>query len=239
MQTEELVVGPQKPNDRGFSLALAQRVPPTWRITDDRGRPIPLSLAGQVLHFGRVYKVCVEPFSEGGPVPSVRLVSRPSWVMPVDVAGSAEKHGQQYGFIAFRVRRQTSWLWFYYWLREIHSDTIEIEATTTSDENTDRRVVFCPVVARSRWLLSLIMLAIFGAIVFAGLELIVKEGIAMVSAKLTTGETVEAPDISWPWFVLGAIVSPAWAFVANVVHLAGRSRELQAGFRRRWPGVGG
>jgi hypothetical protein len=237
MRTEELIQPKQRPDAAGVSPALVERVPPDWRLTDEHGRPVSLSLAGYVLHFGRTYKLMVAPFAEGGPVPEVRLSCRPTWVVAVDGPPTEQKHGRQFAGVSFKVRRQTSWLKFYYWLWEIYTDPIEFEASTPSLDKPDRRVVSPPVVARSRWLVSLIALAIVGAIFFALIQVAAKQCVDLVSAELTAAAPPDGWRISWGLIVSGAIISPVLAFGYVVYSLGARRRELMKEFRRRWPRV--
>jgi hypothetical protein len=238
MRTEELVQSRQRANGPGVSPALADRVPPRWGIKDEHNKAVSLSRAGFVLHFGRTYELWIYPYAEGDPLPEIRLASRPNWVVKVSEARTVEEKGQRFVSLTFEVRRQTSLLWFYYWPREIYSTTLEIEIVTRSPAGANCCKVFCPVLARSRWILQLVLLATFGAMLFAAAELILQQGLHAIYVFFTTGEMANPWPIPWGGLVFGAILSPGIAFALNILHIITRSRELRREFCDRWPTVG-
>src|SRR5581483_8921636 len=80
MQTEELIRREPPRDVRAVSAALQELAPPAWHLTTGKGKPVPLSSAGYVLHFRQSYRIHVEGAVDGGPVPELRLVSVPSFV---------------------------------------------------------------------------------------------------------------------------------------------------------------
>jgi hypothetical protein len=238
MRTEELVRARQRLNGLGVSLALEDRVPPKWGIFDERGEPTSLSSAGYVLHFGHTYELRVAPSAEGERLPDIRLASRPNWVIPVGEARIVEEKGQRYVSLAFEVRRQTSWVWLYYIPREIYSTGLDIEFSNPSSNGSTWIKVVCPVLARSRWLIQLILLGTLGAMLFAVGDLLLHHGVRAIYELVTTGEMADPWPIPWIGLVIGGILSPAIALLGNIMHMHSRSRQLQKEFRQRWPTAG-
>jgi hypothetical protein len=245
MRTEDLARPAQRPDSNGPSAALLEHTPPLWYIIDDRDRSVALSLAGSVLHFSRTYKLCVGPITEDSdaasdecaPLPTLRWTSRPTWIEALAGPPTVTKHGKLLACLSFRVRRQLGWWMVYRWLWEIHTDSFEVETAVMGHTDQQRRLVRCPLVARSRWLLSLVLLAVVGAAAFALGELVVRQGVQVLMALATTGAPSNPWQFSWFWPTLGAVASPVLAFANTLWHLTCRSRALQVEFRQRWPTV--
>ena len=148
--------------------ALADRALSNWRLTDERGRPVALSLAGGVLHFGHAYQLQVGPFEAGGPLPEVRLTSQLPWLVQVDGSPVATKHGREYAFLHLQVRRQLGLWKLWEWPLEWYAGDLHFECSVTGPEGTDCRAAVCPIVARTRWHAGVLFLLVLGLVVGVG-----------------------------------------------------------------------
>jgi hypothetical protein len=239
MRTEDLVTGPGTAGLGTLSAALSERTAPGWRVVDARDRPVALSLAGHVLHFGGTYQLWVDPLPDGATAAEVLVTNRPVWLVEGNGPHVLTQPGQQGICVRFHVQRQVSWLWCWQWLREIHCQDVELHVAAATPLGPQRHTLSCPLVARSRWWVGLILLAIFGAALFGLGEVVIRQLAQWMSALVTAGTAPDGLQFSWFWPTLGAVISPAWAYVLTLVHLKTRSRELRRRFRLRWPTAGG
>src|SRR5437016_1639532 len=139
MRTEQLV-RPDRPRDAHcVSTALEDQTPPAWRLVSSKGKPVMLSSAGFVLHYGQIYQLRVASVSEKEPAPEVHLVSTPPFIERQDGPRTLARHGREFACLSFQVHREIGWLRYYKAPTEILAGDLEIECT--SGEGDERRRV--------------------------------------------------------------------------------------------------
>jgi hypothetical protein len=236
VQTEELVRREQPHDVHGVSPALLELAAPAWQLVNDKGKPVPLSSAGYVLHFGKTYRIRLTALSEEGAPPNVRLISVPPFVQRFVGEAEAAKHGQSTGSVSFRV--QSEWLRLMKVLAGIRYGDLEIECT--SGEPPQRIEFVCPVVARVRWglgiVLSLALWALLG-LLYGRLESLGKQLLAQGPAQVSNVDNwwaVLPPDLRiWLWLLGLAALYPLATLGWHIYSLRRRSAELEARYQRR------
>lgn len=241
MRTEALVKSERPTDPHEVSPALQERIPAVWRLTDSWGKPVPLSLAGHVLHFGRSYQLRFGAPSEGEPLPTVRLATWPAFVEPLEQPQTISKHGHEYRCLPFRVRRQSSWLTIFKWPYEVLNGDLKVECICGEPTDPHPPLLTCPVVARTPWGLGLILLLVMGAL----LGWLIGQ-IQIIGRDLLIKENWPGPDLAawwlglqagprfWLWPVVLAVLNPLCCLVSNILHLSYRRHQLEARYRERY-----
>jgi hypothetical protein len=234
MRTEELQRSRRGADTRGVSPALQDRLPSHWLMTDGNGKPAPLSAAGYVVHFGRTYRLGV---AGQGPPPEVRLVSLPPFLKRQPGSETFRRHGREYRCQTFRVRREGGWASFFKWPYEIRVGDLEVECSPPAGSPGSPASYTCPVVARTRWGVGIVVLLIVGYI--AGW---------LLQQSLNVGTDCWRRGV-WPWDALGdwwaaleanprfwlvplaiAVLNPVACLATHLYWLWRRSAELEARF---------
>ncbi len=240
MRTEQLVHR-DKPRDRdSVSPALQEVNPPSWHLTDSRGRPVHLSSAGYVLHFGRAYQLRVALPEDGTPL-ELHVVSRPAFVQTAQEQQVAAKHGRQYRCLPFTVRRTSNWHKFFHWPYEVLVGELDVECLGGDRAASSPVLLTCPVVARTPWTIGIVMLLVAGALVgwLAGqFEILARGGWAQgqwpPEGFWEWWRELQSNPRFWLWPLALAVANPLLALGSNVYHLWQRSRELERQYRDRW-----
>ncbi len=241
MQTEELVRREPPRDVRSVSSALLDLAPPDWQLTSSKGKPVALSSAGYVLHFGQAYQVRVA-VPDGAELPEVRLVGAPSFIARPEGSETIHKHGRRLGGLTFRVHRD---LWrFIKGPAGIRCGDLDIECTF--GEGMDRRRVEfrCPVIVRIRWGLGIILLLFLWAfltLLFSRLESAGKELLSQGPwqfHRMDWGAAVALDLRAWLWLAGIAALAPVGALAWHIYRLWRRSGELETRYQTRMTHAG-
>lgn len=227
MQTEDLIRGSRAADARGVSPALQALAPPPYRVTDARGRVVPLSSAGLVLYFGRKYRLHVDDDE------------KPRWLTVPYFAERLDAAPPHDGALRFFVRRQSGWLRLFKWPYEMAFGAIE--AQCIRDEKLID--ISFPVVARTAWSIGIVLLLSAGAV--AGWLL--GQGQSFISEAWKQGAfpslswedwwpALRSHPYFWVWPASLAALNPVLAFASHCWRLWFRSQQLEAEFRQRYQG---
>src|SRR5581483_11647396 len=232
MRTEPIVRPKVLRQRDGVSLALQEVSPPPWQLTDARGRPVHLSSAGYVLHFGRTYHLRVA-LPEGATAPDLRVVSRPAFLHPAREPHVLAKHGKEYYLLPFTARRELNWHKFFQWPYEVRVGDLEVECGGGDPAAPRRAVLACPVVARTPWTAGIIMLLAAGALLgwlVGQLELLARggwdHGRWPPEGLWEWWRELQGNPRFWLWPLALAVANPLLALGSNAYHLWQRSRQL-------------
>lgn len=230
MRTEQLVRQDRPRDVHRVSTALEDWTPPAWHLVTSKGKPAALSSAGFVLHFGHTYQLRVAG-SESGPAPEVHLVRVPPFIERQDGPATVSRHGQEFACMSFRVHREAGWLRFYQAPTELLFGDLELEWEAGAGAER-RRVPFgCPVVARTRWTVGIIILLSAWAL----LTWLIGQLQHAAAVVVTRGELpLESNPRFWLWPLLLAGSYPLYVLVLHIGRLRQRSEELEARYLRRY-----
>jgi len=239
MQTEELARRHRPRETHGVSPALEDLAPPPWHLTDSRGRPVSLSSAGYVLIFGNSYELWVGPVSEAD-MPEIRMAVRPTFVTPPTGPEAITKHGQSYRRLSFRVQPAFSWWRVIKAPYEILGDDLEVECRVASGSERQPSKFLCPLVARKRWTVGILVLVLMG-----GLAGWIINQLGHLAALLMTPGTASLPDPAqllamaqegpraWLASMGAAGANVLLALWSNFSQLRQRSQALEQRYRDR------
>lgn len=238
MQTEELRRSGSGQVSGAASPALQDRLPADWLLTDIKGRPVPLSTAGQVLYFRRSYRLWVAGY---GPPPELRPISVPPFLKRQPGPDTAQRHGREYRCLTYRVEPEYGLLSFFRQPYEVRSGDWEMECCPAAGAEGSRTVFVCPVVARAAWSTGIVFLLVFGYL--AGWLL--QQGLDVTGDCLRRGvwpwEDVPTAWAANPRFwltpILFALLNPLLCVATNLYYLRQRSAELAARFRAQYPSL--
>jgi hypothetical protein len=211
------------------STALEDQAPPSWELFATKGKPVTLSSAGFVLHFGQTYQLRVAAFAEGESVAEIHLISSPPFISRTEGSHTVARHGRDFVCLTFQVHREIGWLRLYKAPAEIRFGDLRIECRGKAG---DARVQFdCPVVARTRWSIGIIILLSFWAV----LTWLLGQVEHLASEWFIRGElSWQSNPRFWLWPLLLAGVYPLAVMVSHVGRLRQRSQELEARYLGRY-----
>jgi hypothetical protein len=234
MKTEEIqrTVRGRDPNE--VSRALQELTPLSCAIVDRRGRPVPLSAAGYVLHFGVSYHLRLRlPFPDEE-IHNVRIINPPAFLKVEPELRERDDQGRPVRSIPFKVSLD---LWTH--LRKLgiglYSDELEIVQYFRPGLFREAPPFFCPIVVRPRWMV--VVVAVLLGIVFILLEKLVS-GLFTPEQPTEKVRTFVEPLLRWDsWLWLFGIALVVWLCVSllNLALLYKCSRELRNNFRESYP----
>jgi hypothetical protein len=238
MQTEELVRQTRPVDGLAVSRALQDLVPLSWQVTTERGKPVPLSSAGYVLHFGRTYLFRAAAAVERGPLPDLRLACRPPFVTRRGDARTVSRHGRAVlRALPFAVTRPSGWFGVLKAPYEVFYDDLEV--TCTFSDQPKGVELTCPVVVRMRWGLGFVVLVLLGLLFGTLLAFVPRAwheymaGSGLAADPVQLWVSVRDHPLFWLWPLATAVLNTALGLTLNVGRLWRRSRELQARYDRR------
>ncbi|MBM4073336.1 MAG: hypothetical protein FJ271_31100 [Planctomycetes bacterium] len=235
MKTESIQRTLAGNDPHGISRALQDLTPDDCTIVDRRGKPVPLSGAGYVLHFGRAYHLrIVSPFADDD-LQEVCLVSAPTFLTTAPAFTDVDENGRNVHVLPMRVT--SDWLSIWSLLRRfglgIDWDELEISQRFKPGKLRDAKPFLCPVVARPHWSV-LLVLALFGV-----LALFVQKTLDHVIDP-EKGDRLDALLQSlqrWDsWALMFGGVFALWCLVnsLNLCFLYQRTRELRRNYRETY-----
>jgi hypothetical protein len=234
MKTEEIRRTLRSGDPNEVSRALQELTPLSCVIVDRRGRPVPLSSAGYVLHFGKSYRLRIRPPFDEDDVESVRIISPPSFLAVEPEVRETDEQGRPVRSIPFRVSVG--------WLNQISrlnmgilSDALDISYNLRPGLFRQPPIYACPIVARPVWTVVIVavVMGLFGVL----LQRIVTD-FTFAEHRAESIRLFLEPLLRWDsWLWLAGIAAVVWLVVTlvNSVALYRRSRDLENAFRDEFP----
>lgn len=235
MKTESIQRTPATHDPHGVSRALQDLTPNDCTIVDRRGRPVPLSGAGYVLHFGRAYRLhIVSPFADEE-LQEVCIVSAPTFMAIGPPLRDVDDEGRSVHVLPLKVT--FDWLSVWSLLRRfgIGVDADELEIAQRFKPGVFREVppFLCPIVARPHW--SALLVLVFFGVLFILVQKTLDHAIDLDKRDQLDSllHSLERWD-SWAWMLGVAFVLWCVVNLLNLCFLYQRTRELRRHYRNTY-----
>jgi hypothetical protein len=213
------------------SRALQDLTPDVCTIVDRRGKAVPLSGAGYVLHFGRAYRLhVVSPFPDGD-LQEVCVVNVPAFLTVGPELRDVDEDGRSVRVLPLKV--STDWLSIWSLLRRfglgVDADELEIVQRFKPGVFREAPPFLCPVIARPHW--TVLFAFVFVGLLFVVVQKALDHALSLDPDRLGVFWHFLQRWDSWLW-ILGLAFS-LWCLVSflNLCFLYQRTRELRRHYR--------
>jgi hypothetical protein len=233
MKTEEVIRQPRTPGQM-VARSLQSLAPTAIELVDHKGRRVPLSSAGHVLHSGRRYSLRITPpVTLDADLEDVEVLTPPEFVRVDKEVRETDSMGNRVRAIPFRVRLDLG-------TRvsrpgSIRGDELVVHFRFRIESGKEMPRVTLPVVVRPG--LSLALFAVLGSLLGVLAPVVFTEFFGHGSGeddtfieKLTTWAT--DPRLWFGLLGLGVLVLFVFGWIAY--QLRGRSKELHMMFHERY-----
>lgn len=234
MKTENIQRTPASHDPHAVSRALQDLTPDTCTIVDRRGKPVPLSGAGYVLHFGGSYHLrVVSPFRDDD-LQEICVVNVPAFVTVGPELRDVDEEGRSVRMLPMKV--SSDWLSIWSLLRRfglgVDADELEIVQRFKPGVFREAPPFLCPVVARPHW--SALFALVFVGLLFVVLQKTLDHALALDADRLGVFWQFLQRWDSWLWIL--AVAFLIWSFVSfvNLCILYQRTRELRRHYREMY-----